>query len=210
MKIAIIGSGSVGVALAQGWAKAGHEIIFGVRDPQAQKVAELVSQIGPRARADGVTQAAAIGEVVVLATPWDAAQEVLKAAGDLTGKIVVDCTNPLAPGLAGLTLGQSTSAGEQVAAWAKGARVIKAFNTTGANNLVDPRYGGESTVMIICGDDPEAKSVVMGLGKELGFEMVVAGGITNARLLEPFAMLWIHLAYKAGLGRNFAFKLVRR
>src|SRR5690242_15609053 len=128
MRIGIIGAGSVGGALGRGWARAGHEVTFGVRDTSDPKVTKLVEETG--ARAASVAEAAAGAEVVVLATPWEATEDAVRHAGDLAGKIVFDCTNPLAPQLAGLTHGHETSGAEQVAGWARGARVVKVFNTT--------------------------------------------------------------------------------
>jgi hypothetical protein len=106
-------------------------------------------------------------------------------------------------------VGHDTSAAEQVASWAKGARVVKCFNTTGAENMANPRFGADRAVMFLAGDDEAAKKSVVKLGEDLGFEMVDAGALSIARLLEPVAMLWIRLAFRRGLGRDFAFKLLR-
>ncbi|SRR6266404_4139998 len=126
------------------------------------------------------------------------------------GKILIDCTNPLKPDLSGLSIGQSTSAAEQIADLAKGARVVKAFNTTGAGNMANPKFGPQDATMFICGDDGSAKATVVKLAEELGFEAVDAGPLLAARYLEPLAMLWIHLAFKMGWGTNFAFKILKR
>lgn len=209
MKIAIIGAGNVGGALGRRWAALGHRVVFGVRDPGSQKVKKTVDAAGANASAAGVEEAASDAEVVVLTTPWEAARDAIDAAGDLEGKILVDCTNPLA-GLEGLAIGHDTSAGEKIAHWAKGARVVKAFNTTGANNMADADYGEREVVMPICGDDADAKAVVAGLAEDIGFEAIDAGDIESARLLEPLAMLWIHLAYAQGFGREFGWSIVRR
>ena len=208
MRIGIIGAGSVGGALGRGWTRAGHDVTFGVRDAAAPKVQELLAATGAKAAA--VAEAAAAGEVVVFATPWDATQDAVRHAGDLKGKIVFDCTNPLAPQLAGLTHGFDTSAGEMVAAWAPGARVVKVFNTTGANNMANPEFGGMAATMFYCGDDAEAKTVAARLAADLGFDPVDAGNLEQARLLEPLALLWIRLAYVQKQGREIAFKLLRR
>jgi hypothetical protein len=87
---------------------------------------------------------------------------------------------------------------------------VKAFNTTGAENMLDPLYAGDAITMFICGDDPDAKATVTKLAEALGFEVADVGGLETARLIEPLALVWINLAIKQGLGRNIAFKLVRR
>lgn len=209
MKIAIIGAGNVGGTLGKAWAAKGHDVVFGVRDPREAKVQELVRATGGKARAASVREAAAPAELVLLATPWGAAQDALGAAGDLKGKILVDATNPLKPDFSGLALGHTTSAGEEVARWAPGARVVKAFNTIGAQHMTDPRIAGQRPSMFVCGDDPAAKQTVAGLAEALGFEPVDAGPLTQARLLEALAMLWISLAYAHGLGTNIGFRLLR-
>jgi 8-hydroxy-5-deazaflavin:NADPH oxidoreductase len=211
MKIGVIGAGNVGGELGKLWAGKGDEIVFGVRDPADTKLKGLLNSIRGKARAGSVKDAASFGEVVVLATPWPATEDAIKAAGDLSGKVVVDCTNPLLPDLSGLAPGTTNSAGEEVARWAKGARVVKAFNTIGAPNFANPTFGSERASMFICGDDADAKAVVTRLAADLGFEVVDAGPLSASRMLEALAMLWIHLAFKQGLGpTGHAFKLLRR
>jgi NADPH-dependent F420 reductase len=209
VKIAVIGTGNVGGTLGRRWAEKGHQVIFGARDPKADKVRNLLEAAGPNASAVTPADAAAASDIVVLATPWNAVQQVIQSLGDLAGKVVVDCINPIAPGLQ-LAVGMTTSGAEQVAAWTKGARVVKAFNTTGAENLANPIYDGESTTMFICGDDAAAKTAVTQLAEDLGFDVADTGALSTARYLEPLAMVWIHLAGVQGLGRNIALKLVRR
>jgi hypothetical protein len=208
MKISIIGSGNVGGALGKRWAAAGHEVKFGVRDTGKAEVVALLKT--PGTSAGTVAEAAAFGEVVVLTTPWNATEAAIKTAGNLAGKVVVDCTNPLKPDLSGLSVGLDNSGAEMVAQWAAGARVVKCFNSTGAENMLNPQFGNDRAVMLLAGDDTTAKTTVTKLGQDLGFEMVDAGDLSVARLLEPVAMLWVHLAYRRGFGRNFAFKLLRR
>jgi predicted dinucleotide-binding enzyme len=157
-----------------------------------------------------IKEAVAAAEVVVLAAPWSVTQAIIETAGDLTGKIVVDCTNPIAEGMQGLDWGLNTSAGEQVAAWAKGANVVKAFNMTGSGNMANPVYGDQKATMFICGDNLDAKQVVTHLAEELGFEVVDSGPISMSRYLEPLAVLWVSLAFMQGLGPNIAFKLLKR
>jgi predicted dinucleotide-binding enzyme len=210
MKIAIIGAGSVGRALGRAWLCVGHDVTFGVRDPQDPKHRELGEIVGKGVQVADVPAAAAAAEVIVLATPWPATRSATEAAGSLAGKLVLDCTNPLAPDLSGLTLGHQTSGGEQVAAWALGASVFKVFNSTGFNIMASPVLGGHPAVMLFCGDDDSRRATVAQLVTEVGFEAIDAGGLAAARLLEPFALLWISLAYRQGLGRDFAFALLRR
>jgi hypothetical protein len=210
MDIAIIGTGNVGSALARGWAAAGHRLHLGARRPQDPDVRALVARLGAGARSVAPHEAAAAAPVVVLATPWPATREAVAGLGDLTGRVVVDCTNPLAPDLSGLALGHTTSGAEQVQSWARGAHVVKTFNQTGAENMAAARDFAVPPVQFVAGDDDKAKRTVLGLVRDLGFEAVDAGPLTSARLLEPLAMLWIACAYRFGLGRDFAFAALRR
>lgn len=197
MRIAVIGKGNVGQALAGGFRRMGHEVVFGARAPEGE---------GQRT----VAEAVAAADLAVLAVPYAAALEVARILPDWGGKVLVDATNPLAPGLAGLEVGTTTSGAEQVAARAAGARVVKAFNTTGAETMAQADFPGGRPCMPVAGDDADARRLVMDLARGLGFEAVDAGGLRAARYLEPFAMTWIHLAYGCGLGRGFAFGLLRR
>lgn len=171
---------------------------------------ELLKSIGSKARAGSVAEAAAAADVIVLATPWPATQQAIQGAGNLTGKVVVDCTNPLKEDFSGLALGFTTSGAEQVAEWAKGARVYKAFNQVGFNIMANPVFGDRRAVIFVCGDDEAHKPTVIQLATDIGFEAIDAGKLVIARLLEPYAMLWIHLALVQGTGRDFAFGLLRR
>ena len=209
MRIAVLGTGDVGGALGKRWAEKGHQIIFGSRHPGSNDVRELLAEAGPNAKATGYTQAVQAADVSVLAVPWEAARPLLESVGDWTGRILIDCTNPITPDMQ-LAVGTTTSAAEQIAGWAQGAYVVKAFNTTGWNNMVDPIYHGERITMFICGDNAKSKDIVTGLAEDLGFEVVDAGDLTAARYLEPLAMLWVDLAVGQKLGRDVAFKLVRR
>ncbi|MBL8385147.1 MAG: NAD(P)-binding domain-containing protein [Burkholderiales bacterium] len=209
MNIAIIGAGNVGGTLGKRFAAAGHEIVFGVRDPARDKYQSLVMQAGSRARLAGNAEAAAGASAIVLATPWSTTESALAACGDLSGKIVIDATNPLGADL-NLGMGLTDSGGEQVARWARGALVVKAFNSTGFNVMDDPVLDGRHAVMFVAGDDAAAKGVVLDLAGAIGFEAIDAGPLKIARLLEPLAVLWIHCAYRQGLTRDYAFALIRR
>jgi 8-hydroxy-5-deazaflavin:NADPH oxidoreductase len=212
MKLAIIGAGDVGGTLGAAWAKAGHEIFFGVTNPRSEKTQGLLRSIGSTARAGTAAEAAAAGDVVVLATPWPATEAAIRTIGDLSGRVVLDCTNPLAmgPDGLGLEIGHGISGGEKVQGWAAGASVFKTLNTTGFKNMAEPVFNGVKSVMFVAGDDAAVKPKVMALVGELGFEVVDAGPLRIARLLEPHAMLWIHLALNRGFGPDWAFALIRR
>ena len=213
MKLAIIGAGNVGGALGTAWAqKAGHEICFGVRDPKADKTLALLRAIGAKARVGTAAEAAAFADIIVLSTPWPAAETAIRAMGGLKGKILLDSTNPLTRGPDGISLeiGHSISAGEKVQGWAAGASVFKTLNTTGFGNMANPVFNGVKSMMFVAGDDAANKPKVIDLVGQLGFDVVDAGPLRNARLLEAHAMLWIDLALARGRGRDWAFGILRR
>jgi 8-hydroxy-5-deazaflavin:NADPH oxidoreductase len=204
MNITIVGSGNVGRALGAAWKKAGHRITYAARDPASDKAAELKAA----GFAVVALNAAQNADVVVLAIPWSGVATTVPAL-TLPGKVLVDATNPLTPSLE-LALGLSDSAGETVARLSPRARVVKAFNTTGAGNMANSSYPGARIMMPIASDDAEAKTIVMSLASELGFEPVDVGPLAMSRHLEPMAMLWIKLAYAQGMGREFGFAILRR
>jgi 8-hydroxy-5-deazaflavin:NADPH oxidoreductase len=209
MKIAVIGAGNVGSALGTGWAKAGNRIVFGVRDASKPALKALCERTGATAAAPA--DAARQGDVVVLALPWNVAESAVKSLGDLTGKVVIDSMNPLAmkDGALGLERGYTTSGGEAVAAWLPGAKVVKTFNQVGAEMMMAGDRFPTPPVMFLAGDDDGAKSAVAQLVRELGYEALDAGALRQARILEPFAMVWINQALFRGLGRNWAFGVIR-
>jgi predicted dinucleotide-binding enzyme len=208
MKISILGAGNVGMALARALLRAGQPVTIGVPDPA--RYAEAVAALGPRAILTHGDDAAARGEVVILAVPYPAALAIAQSRPDWEGRVLVDATNPLAPGLAGLSLGTGTSGAEQMAERARGARVVKAFNTTGAENMADSHYAQGQPMMPVAGDDAAARAQVLALATLIGFDAVDMGPLSAARYLEPLAMVWIHLAFKQGQGRRFAFARLRR
>lgn len=191
MKIGIIGAGRIGGTLGEIWSGKEHDVLYGVREGSSAP-----------GKAASIAEAAGHAEVVVLAVPWAAAQEAVRACGDLSGKILVDCTN--------LGGDASASGAEKIAGWAPGARVVKSFNQTGFEHLQNPMFEGHRALMLMAGDDAEAKAVVRRLGEDVGLEMEDAGGLSNARLLEALAELWIYLAFRGGLGRDFAFAALKR
>jgi predicted dinucleotide-binding enzyme len=208
MKIAVVGAGSVGSALGFGWSEAGHDVVFAVRDlgsPSANEAAARGGQLCSLAEA-------ADAEVIALAVPWAGIDATLEALGDVTGKVVVDATNPIGPPFTALEVAGNDSGGEIVQRKLSGARVVKAFNQTGFQNMAEARSFGDGPrpVMFVAGDDEAARETVLGLAGDLGFEAISAGPLTMCRYLEPYGMLWILLANAQGLGREFAFSLIRR
>ena len=201
MRVAIIGTGNVGNALATALCRAGNEIVFGARSPEAG---------APDQRT--IAEAVATADASILAVPFGAGAEVIAAAGGFAGKIVIDATNPLGmtDGALGLTLGYTTSGAEQIAALAPQARVFKAFNQTGWENMQDARPYAARPVMFVAGDDDAGKKIVLRLVTDAGLEAVDLGALGTARLLEPFAMLWIELARQRGFGSDFSFALQRK
>jgi hypothetical protein len=208
MSISIIGAGHVGMALASAFVGRGERVTLGV--PEPQKYEAPVRALGPLASLVPTAEAIAAGDVVILAVPYAAAAAIAQSVPDWQGKVLVDATNPLAPGLAGLALGTTTSGAEEIARLAHGARVVKAFNTTGAENIADTGYPGGQPLMPVCGEDALARQRVMALATRIGFEAVDFGSLKSARYLEPLAMAWIHLATTQGYGRKFALAILRR
>lgn len=207
MRIAVLGAGSVGGALGKRFAEHGHEVRFGVPRPeQHADKRSFAALVGT------VAEAAADAEIILLAVPFDAVQDALRNCGNLDGKILIDATNPLrfADGQLSLTMGFETSGAEQIAKMAPGARLVKCFNQTGFGNMAQPQYASGKSVMFICGDDEQANETVRALAEEIGFDALAIGKLEVARLLEPLAMLWIHLAFNTELARDFAFAVLRK
>jgi predicted dinucleotide-binding enzyme len=209
MRIAIIGAGNVGGALGKGWARAGHEIVYGVPTPDDPKHLEAAraagADIGP------VEAAASSADVVVFAVQWSALPDAVAACGDLTGRVVIDVSNPIHYTDHGMELGTGfdTSAGEQVAALAPGAKVVKTLNQAGFDVLLDASGYPAAPVQFVASDDEAAKQLASGLARDLGFEPIDGGGLKTARLLEPMAMLWIDQVYSRGAPRRSAFAFMQ-
>src|SRR5689334_5188757 len=151
MKIAVIGAGNVGTVLGETLRKRGHSITYGVRDPEKAQAKT------PGARR--IAEAVAASELAILATPFEGARAAVEAAGDFAGKVLIDLTNPIGPGFV-LAHAHTTSGAEELARVAKNARVVKAFNTTGVENMADPKLGNRSAAMWIAGDDEAALAIV--------------------------------------------------
>lgn len=207
MKIGIIGAGDVGGTLGKSWRQRKHDVMFGVRNLQSQNVQRL-AQMDKNLIFGNINDAMAFGDVILFAIPWTSIEETVRGR-NLSGKIVIDPTNPLTPDLRQLALDDSSVA-ERIADLAKGAKVVKAFNTIGAQTLNNLMFGSNRADLFLCGDDTPSKRVVGELAADIGFDIVDIGSLANARMLENLALLWIELALRQELGPNIAFKLLRR
>ena len=203
MKITVIGAGNMGSAFVKQLSRAGHQVSVSARHlDKAQALAAANAGV----RAVAISEAATSADVFILATGYGDAVNALQSVGDLTGKVVIDITNPLTADYMGLTLGYSTSAAEEIAKALPGASVVKAFNTVLAQVLAEGAdFGqGQTVPVFIAGDDEHAKATTKALAESIGFTTVDAGSLKNARYLEPLAGLNIYLAYGAGLGTSIA------
>jgi predicted dinucleotide-binding enzyme len=190
-KIAILGKGNVGSALARGLARNYSEVQAVGNNKDAQR------------------QAAAQADVVILAVPFPAIEDVVKHVGTaLSGKVVIDATNPLDANM-NLAIGYTTSSAEELQKKLPQARIVKAFNSVFAQHMDSGKVGDTTLTAFIAGDDAEAKESVKALATDIGFEVVDAGPLKNARLLEPLGYLNIQLGYVVGLGTGIGLNLVR-
>jgi len=203
MNITLIGAGNMGAGFVKQLTAAGHKVRVKARD-----MAKAQALAAAHAGATAASAAEALGDsqVVIVATGYADAVPALKALGSLDGRIVIDITNPLTPDYMGLTLGFDTSAAEEIAKALPGAHVVKAFNTVLAQVLaVGPAFSGGQTVPVFyASDDEPAKQTVRALAESMGFQPMDAGGLKNARYLEPVAGLNIYFAYGAGKGTQIA------
>ncbi|HAA00099.1 MAG TPA: NAD(P)-binding domain-containing protein [Flavobacteriales bacterium] len=205
MNIAIIGTGNVGGALATRWAEKGHRIFLGVRNSNEFKGMHLLSNSNTTAHSihDAVAQA----EVVLIATPAPLAVEVAKSLGDSTGKVIIDSMN--------IVLGRGpqgyTTTAEAILDHTGSRDVVKCFNTTGFNNMLNPTYGDQVLDMFVAGDSEKGKSIAVQLALDAGFAACYSvGGNDRFALMEQFAFFWINLAMMQGQGRDIGFKLLKR
>lgn len=208
MNLLLLGAGNMGSALARQFAGAGHDVrIAATTLDRARAIASGL----PGVTAVEAAGSAADVDVVLVATPYDHAVDALANAGPLGGKVVVDITNPLTADYTGLTLGHSTSAAEEIAKAFPDAEVVKAFNTLFAQVVAQgPDFDGRKAPAFVASDSPRAKATATSLAESIGFDAIDAGGLRNARYLEPLAGLNIHLGYGAGLGTGIAPTWLRR
>jgi hypothetical protein len=205
MKIAVIGTGNVGGALATKWALKSHHITLGVRDTINFKGKELLNN--PHTKVLSITDAVKNSDVIVIATPAPMAIEVAQSLGDTTGKVIIDTMN--------IVMGRGpvgySNTSEAIFANTQTKDVVKCFNTTGFNNMQNPVYNTIAIDAFVAGDSTKGKEIAIELAKDAGFaECYVVGGNDKFGLMEQFAFFWINLAMLQGQGREIAFKLLKR
>jgi 8-hydroxy-5-deazaflavin:NADPH oxidoreductase len=205
MTIAIIGSGNVGGALAQSFIKAKHNVLLGAQFPLSEKSQKLATVIGED-RFASVELACKQADVIIITTPPDAVLSIIPHLGDVKNKIIIDATNSVRTKPEGFA-----TAYHAIKEKTGSDKVVKCFNTTGFENMLNPVYKGEGIDMFCAGNNKETKLIVTQLAKEIGFANCYDfGGDDKVQLLEQFALSWINLAIMQGLGRNVAFKLMHR
>jgi predicted dinucleotide-binding enzyme len=212
MKVGIIGSGEVAESLGAGFLKHGHEVVMGSRTPA--KLSDWIKQHS-KAKAGSFGDAAKFGEVVVLAVKGSAAADALRTAGaqNLSGKVVIDATNPItedAPvnGMLKFFTTLEDSSMERLQREFPAARFVKAFNSAGADCMVDPQFRGGKPSMFICGNDDEARRTVRGILDQFGWETEDMGKAEAARAIEPLCLLWCIPGFLRDDWRH-AFKVLR-
>lgn len=202
MKVSVIGTGNIGAAYARAFAGAKCEVSIGARDPA--KAAALAQQLGGSVQGGGIAASIRLADVVLLALPYPAIVDVLSAAGDLNGKVLIDVSNPVSPDFKDLLVGLNTSAAEEIQAAAPGAHVVKAFNTIFAALVPAGAREGKALQVFVAGDDADATATVQKLVQALGFVPVDAGPLRNSRFLEPVGMMNIQFGFSLGAGPTTA------
>lgn len=214
MKIGILGSGVVGRALADGFVESGHEVKIGTRNVSQEKIAGWLSQHRRKATAGTFEETVKFGDLLVIALPWSAAQNIAEIGGgakNFNRKVVIDVTNPIdfSSSFPTLSVGFDTSAGEIIQNQIPNAKVIKALNTINSSQMVNPNFGGQKPTMYICGNDDSAKSQINKILSMFGWDDVIdLGDITMSRYIEPMAMVYIVNAFRTN-NWNVGFKLLR-
>ncbi|GMX60623.1 NADPH-dependent F420 reductase [Paenibacillus elgii] len=199
MKIASIGSGNMGGTLGKRWAVHGHQVMFGSRDPQSDKMRTLLQEAGTNAQAGTVQEAAAFGEVILLAVLPSDVERVLEEAGDLRNKILINCTNRF----------DGKSADMEVQRLAQNARIVRAYHTLPWEVLANPLYGTSNATAFLSGDDAEAKEIIARLSRDIGLDPVDVGGSASMEKIEAaMGTLWSILSPQ--FGRDYGLRILRR
>jgi predicted dinucleotide-binding enzyme len=215
--VGIIGSGAVGRALGTGLVNLGYRVMIGSRQPDAEKLVAWKTAAGANASTGSLSDTAAFGEILIVATKWSGTENALTLSGPehFNGKVVIDTTNPIGgppptpEGLISFTIGTTDSAAENIQRWLPGAHVVKAFNIIGNHDMVNPSFAEGDADMYICGNDDAAKATVTALLKELGWKSVLDfGKIEAARAIEPLCVLWCIYGFRTGTWHH-AVKIIR-
>jgi 8-hydroxy-5-deazaflavin:NADPH oxidoreductase len=208
MRIGILGSGLMGGKLGTIFARAGHEVVFSYARHR-EKLERLARDAGGNARAGTPAEAARDADALLLAVHWSRVDDVLKQAGDLSGKVILTCSLPMNADDTGLVLGHTTSGAEELAKKVSEARIVCAFNTVPSEVLFgvfEARDGADRPSLVYCGDDEGGKETAAGLIRDAGFDPVDAGPLWIARYTEPFALLVAQLAYEGERGPALAYR----
>ena len=211
MNITFIGHGQVGAPLADHLQRAGHSVTLAAKDPDSASTVQALRR-NPNLRLAEPRSAVVSADVVFLATPFAANEAALAAvAEELRGKVLVDCTNPVGPGITH-GLGSVRSGADAVQAGAPGARVVKAFSTYGFENFENSAYPGHSVrpVMMLCGEDAQAKATVSTLASELGWTPLDVGGLAQALHLEHMTLLWVRMVRLQGVSPHTVWGMLQR
>ena len=206
--IAVIGTGDVGRALGTEFARQGHTIVYGSRDPERRKIEKLVEETGNGASATTPAESVMDADIVVLAVPGLMAEEITRSLGDLSDKIIIDPTNPLDRKLNRFEHGVATSNAEIIQAAAPDADVVKAFNTLSWKTMIDPEIAGGPVSVPLAGDSGRAKKKVAELATGMGLEPIDVGPLRDARWVEGLLILWINNRY-GSLRDSFDYHLRR-
>lgn len=203
MNIAIIGTGNVGGALATQWSKKGHTIHLGVQDINRFKGEELLKN--EHTYVSSIGEAVKKSKTILIATPPTAIFDIIQEMGDVTGKVIIDATNAI------MKRPEPFATVYHCLSEKTNAEIVKCFNSTGFENMLNPKYGNEAIDMFMAGDSDRAKAVAKELALDCGFGTCIDFGKSDkVDLLEKFALSWINLAIMQGHGRNLAFKIIRR
>jgi 8-hydroxy-5-deazaflavin:NADPH oxidoreductase len=211
MRIGILGSGLMGGKLGTIWARAGHEVVFSYSRSE-QKLKKLARDAKGKARAGTPREAAQDADAVLLAVHWSRVDDVLKQAGDLSGKVMVSCSLPMNADDTALVIAHTSSGAEELAKRVSRARVVSAFSTVPSEVLFDvfeARRKATRPNVVYCGDDARSKEVAAGLIRDVGFDPVDAGPLRIARYIEPFTLLIGRLAYEGDEGPELAYRFLR-
>jgi len=211
MRVGILGSGLMGAKLGTIWARAGHEVVFSYARSE-QKLQKLARAAKGKARAGTPREAAQQADALLLAVHWSRVDDVLKQAGDVSGKVIVNCSLPMNADDTDLVIAHTSSGSEALAQKVPKARIVSAFNTVPSEVLFgvfEARRKTTKPSLVYCGDDPRSKKIAAQLIRDVGFDPVDAGPLRVARYTEPFTLLIAQLAYEGDEGPELAYRFVR-